>query len=69
MLGVLQSHFDVAGRRLVVKSRVGFRSFDGAFGLILIYAAREHSNPVSARYCPYFNKIAGHPHRRPNPAD
>jgi hypothetical protein len=60
MLGVLQSHFDVAGRRLVVKSkRVGFRSFDGAFGLILIYAAREHSNPHSARYCAHFNKIAG----------
>ena len=62
MLGVLQSHFDVAGRRLVVKSkRVGFRSFDGAFGLILIYAAREHSNPVSARYCAHFNNIAGTP--------
>jgi CRP/FNR family nitrogen fixation transcriptional regulator len=22
-----------------------------------------------APYCAYFNKIAGHPHRRPNPAD
>jgi hypothetical protein len=61
MLGVLQSHFEVAGGRL------SFLSW--AFGLILIYAAREHSNPVSARYCAYFNKIAGHPHRRPNPAD
>jgi hypothetical protein len=46
MLGVSQSNFEVAGGRLIVKSKgVGFRSFHGAFGLILIYAAREHSNP------------------------
>jgi len=45
MLGVLQSHFKVAGGRLVVKSKgVGFRSFHGTFGLILIYAAREHQS-------------------------
>jgi hypothetical protein len=44
MLGVSQSHFEVAGGGLVVKSKgVGFRSFHGAFGLILIYAAREQS--------------------------
>ena len=62
MLGVLQSHFKVAGGRLVVKSKgVGFRSFHGTFGLILIYAAREHSNPVSARFALIFNNIAGAP--------
>ena len=48
MLGVSQSNFEVAGGRLIVKSKgVGFRSFHGAFGLILIYAAREHSDPHS----------------------
>jgi hypothetical protein len=49
MLGVLQSHFEVAGG--------SFLSW--AFGLILIYAAREHFDPHSARYCAHFNKIAG----------
>jgi hypothetical protein len=60
MLGVSQSNFEVAGGRLIVKSKgVGFRSFHGALGLILIYAAREHFDPHSARYCAHFNKIAG----------
>jgi hypothetical protein len=51
MLGVLQSHFEVAGG--------SFLSW--AFGLILIYAAREHSNPRFRSLLRSFQQDCGTP--------
>jgi hypothetical protein len=51
MLGVLQSHFEVAGG--------SFLSW--AFGLILIYAAREHSNPRFRSLLRSFQQDCGAP--------
>jgi hypothetical protein len=53
MLGVLQSHFEVAG------GRVSFLSW--AFGLILIYAARKHFNPRFRSLLRSFQQDCGTP--------